>query len=280
MMRLGIHVRTGGGLEEAVTTAAQMGCETIQIFASNPSAWRSGSIPSSKAEIFQRLVLENNLHPVVIHTPYLLNMASPDAEIYAKSSTALADSMSRAAILKATYVVTHIGSHRGEGLMNGIARICESVSGVLDQANGSAELLLENSAGGGDGIGSKFEELQEILDHLSRYEGRLGICLDTAHMYGAGYDISSPEKVYTMVEKFDEIVGLKWLKLWHLNDTKVDLASRKDRHAHIGTGNIGEEAFAALINHPAMDSLAGIIETPQPTPRDEEDVDVLKRLRG
>lgn len=129
-------------------------------------------------------------------------------------------------------------------------------------------------------IGSKFEHLGAILEGLGKYEGRLGICLDTAHLWGAGYDISGPEQVARVIQEFEQRVGLKWLSLMHLNDTHVELGSRKDRHAHIGTGHVGESGFAALVNHPALVSLAGIVETPPRLPEEELDIDVLKRLRG
>lgn len=279
-MRVGVHIRTSLGLDKAVLAAARMGCEAIQIFAANPNAWRFGEIPSGKAEMFRRMIDEYDLRPVAIHTPYLLNLASPGADIYAKSIAALADSMRRASILGAACVVTHIGSHKGEGLEEGIARVCSAVSSVLDASDSPAVLLLENSAGGGNSVGSRFEALRSIRDCLRDYEGRLGFCLDTAHLWGAGYDISNQEKVERTIGEFGEKVGLGWLKLLHLNDTHVDLGSHRDRHAHVGTGHIGEEGFAALLNCPPLASLAGIVETPpRPPEAEERDIDILKRLR-
>lgn len=279
-MRIGIHVRIGMGIEQAVMTAAEIGCEAIQIFAANPNAWHSREIDLDLAERFRELTEKHSLHPVVVHTPYLLNLASPDSDIYAKSISALADSMRRADVLGASYVVTHIGSHRGSGLDRGIGRVCDAVSAVLGESSGNAVLLIENSAGGGDTIGSKFGELHAILDRLGGYSDRLGVCLDTAHLWGAGYDVSGKAAVENVVMGFDSEVGLGWLKLVHLNDTRMELGSRRDRHANIGTGNIGEEGSRALLNCPALSLLTGIIETPPRPPEDERDIDILKRFRG
>lgn len=279
-MRIGIHVRRDGDLISSVNRAAMLGCETIQIFAANPSAWRSPAIPPDVADRFRRAVREFDLWPVSIHTPYLLNLASPDDEIHKKSAAALAESMRRADLLGADYVVTHIGSHKGSGMDRGIERIRDAVSGVLDEVGGEAILLLENSAGGGDSVGSKFADLRAILDSLPAYADRLGICLDTAHLWGAGYDISDKKGIDRTVKEFDSVVGLQWLRLMHLNDTHVELGSRRDRHANIGTGHLGGKSFRALLHHPALAPLAGIIETPARTIEDDiPDISILKRLR-
>lgn len=280
-MRIGVHVRRGNGLVASVRRAAELGCETIQVFAANPSAWHSPEIPAQVADDFRRVAEESDLRPVFVHTPYLLNLASPDRAIHAKSSSALADSMRRAGALGAQYVVTHIGSHRGSGREQGIERICEAVITVFDANTSGIMLLLENSAGAGDSVGSKFEDLRAILDCIGDHGGRLGVCLDTAHLWGAGYDISDCEPADRTLGDFDSTVGLDRLRLVHLNDTHVPLGSRRDRHANIGMGNLGERAFAAIVHHPALQPLAGIIETPARTIEDDvRDIQILKGLRG
>lgn len=280
-MRIGAHQRTGKGLDEAVERAAEIGCEAIQVFAANPSAWRTRAILGDLAESFRRLTAQHDIRPAVVHTPYLLNLASPDHAIYPKSADALADSLIRADALGAAFVVTHIGSHRGEGVEAGVPRVQEAVRRVLSGGNSQAVLLLENSSGGGDLIGSRFEGLRTILDGLSDFGDRLGICLDTAHLWGAGYDLSGADAVNRAIAEFDSVVGLGWLKLVHMNDSRSALGSRSDRHANIGQGQIGVEGIASLMHHPALADLPVIIETPTSTPEDHaRDITLLKELRG
>lgn len=280
-MRIGVHMRTGGkGVVQAARLAVEIGCETIQVFAANPSAWRTRPIDPLTAAEFRRLLAENGIHPVAVHTPYLLNLATSDPVIHDKSAKALADSLERARMLGAHYVVTHIGSHLGMGVEQGIAQICKAATFAMQQVHGTVMLLLENSAGTGRHVGSTFENLSAILDRLPDYGGRLGICLDTAHVWAAGYDVSEPEGLDRTLKAFDGAVGLERLKFLHFNDSKVPLGSHIDRHANIGQGNIGESGFSALINHPALDNLAGVIETPGHTlEQDLVDMGALKRLR-
>jgi len=280
-MRIGAHQRTGKGLDEAVERAAEIGCEAIQVFAANPSAWRTRAIPCDLAESFRGLTTQHDIHPAVVHTQYLLNLASPDEVIYAKSVDALADSLVRADALGAEFVVTHIGSHRGEGAEAGVQRVQEAVGRVLTASNSPVVLLLENSAGGGDLIGSRFEGPRAILDGLPEFSERLGICLDTAHLWGAGYDLSGSGAVNRSIAEFDSVVGLERLKLVHMNDSRSALGSRSDRHANIGQGQIGIEGIASLMHHPALAKLPVIIETPADTPEDHRrDIALLKEMRG
>lgn len=280
-MKIGVHLRLSGGREKAIRTAMDIGCECIQIFAANPNSWHSPEINLDEAEKFRSLAVEYDIQPVVIHTPYLLNLASSDPVIYEKSIYALIDSMHRADKFGASYVVTHIGSHKGAGMEQGIANVVRGVSRTLDAVDNEVVLLLENSAGGGDSVGSKFDQIHSILDAMDGYENRLGVCLDMAHLWGAGYDVSCKDAVDQTIGDFISTVGLSWLKVLHLNDTHVELGSRRDRHANIGTGLIGEPGFAAILHHPALTSLVGIIETPARTLEDDErDIDILKRLRG
>jgi len=280
-MRIGAHMRIGRGLVEAARQAGEIGCETIQIFAGSPSAWRSRTIDPGEAERFKQAAIRQDIHPVFVHTQYLLNLASSDPGIHAKSVDALANGVRHAGVLGAQYVVTHIGSHRGAGSAAGLTRIRDAVSRALQGNDGSVLLLLENSSGPGDSVGSKFAELRAILDSLPDFGDRLGICLDAAHLWGAGYDVSNPDAVAATLEEFDSVVGLGWVELIHLNDTHVALGSRVDRHASIGTGNIGERGFAALIHHPALLGLSGVIETPWKTIEDDaREIALLKRLRG
>jgi deoxyribonuclease-4 len=217
----------------------------------------------------------------VIHTQYLLNVASPDETIYSKSIVALSDSLIRADALGAELVVTHIGSHRGSGVETGIARVQEAVARVLQSIGSSALLLLENSAGAGDLVGSRFEDLRRILDGLSEFGDRLGVCLDTAHLWGAGYDVSSPDAVAHTLSEFDSAVGLERLRLVHLNDSRSALGSHSDRHENLGHGQIGINGLAAMVHHQALAEMTVIIETPADGPDDHaRDIALLKELRG
>ncbi len=214
-----------------------------------------------------------------MHTPYLLNLASPDPEISRKSTAGLLDSLNRAGMLGASCVVTHMGSHKGSGAEAGIRQICRSVDTALKRSDPSVTLLLENSAGSGDSMGALFEEIRSILNCTVHWGKRVGICLDTAHAWGAGYNLSSAEAVEETIGLFSTLVGIDNLKLVHLNDTKIPLGTRRDRHANIGGGFIGEEGFSAIVNHPALARLAGIIETPGRPEGEENDLDIMKRLR-
>ncbi len=279
-MRIGVHARRGAGLLESVQRFADIGCETIQIFAANPNAWRTSEIKPALAADFRDVVQELDLHPIAIHTPYLLNLASPDPDLWAKSTAALADNMHRGQVMGANFVVTHIGSHKGSGHEQGIEQVCRSVTGVLDQSDPGVILLLENSAGAGNSVGSKFEDLCLILDCMDGYLDRLGICLDTAHLYASGYDLSTPQAVDHTFSEFGRIVGYENLKLLHTNDTRMELGSHRDRHANIGTGNIGILGFEVIVNYPPLHDLAAIIETPARTIADDQhDVQILKDLR-
>lgn len=278
-MRIGAHVRIENGLVSTVERAVESGCETIQIFAGNPNAWKSASIKDDVTEQFRQHIAAAGIRPVVIHTAYLLNLASPDEDNYAKSTSALADSMHRAGIIGAQYVVTHIGSHKGEGFEASIHRIWAAIRTALETSNGEAMLLLENSAGSGNSIGSRLEEIAEILDGLNDIGERLGICLDTAHLWGAGYDLSSEDEINRRVSEIDDVIGLDRLKVIHLNDTLVELGAKRDRHENIGNGKIGIAGFNVIVNHPALDDKTGIIETPHTVGSVHDDVEVLKILR-
>jgi deoxyribonuclease IV len=278
-MRLGVHVRLPKGLSSGIAQAERLGCETIQLFAGNPNSW----IESPLSPIAVREFLEGrqrlDLHPVILHTAYLLNLAAPNESIYSKSVEALRLALERAKTLDAEYVVTHIGSHGGTGYEEGAGRIASAVSVALDGSPGTAIVLLEGGAGAGNTIGSRFEEMADLLHRLDNHSERVGIALDTAHLWGAGYDISTAAAVDRTLQSFDSSVGLGRLRLIHCNDTKVGLGSHLDRHWHIGEGNIGIDGFRALVNHEALRDLAGILETPMDEPgHDERNLSLLKSL--
>lgn len=279
-MRLGVHVSIGKGLQAAAERAGEIGCESIQMFSSNPNSWKVKELGDKEVASFRDEIEKLGIRPVVLHTPYLLNLASSKNDIWTNSWENLAWALEKAALIGADYTVTHIGSHGGNGFETGADRVKDGVELALARAPGTAMALLEAGSGGGNTIGWRFEELASILDRLDDYRGRVGVCLDTAHLWGAGYDISTAAGVGKTLTDFDRLIGLSLLKVFHLNDTQKPLGSRADRHWHIGQGNIGTEGFKAIVNHPALSNTAGILETPNmESGKDIENLSELKKLR-
>lgn len=268
MMRLGRHMPLNAKPLKAVETAREIGCNTIQIFASNPTGWRPPVDNAASCAAFAQAASNFGLDPVVIHAPYLINLASPEDEIWDKSINLLRWTLQRGALLGATYVVFHTGSHRGSGVEVGIARIALAISRILPETPPEVMLLLENDVGAGQSLGHSFEQLGAVLKLLPEYSERLGVCLDTAHLWGAGHDISSAESTRQVLEHFDEAVGFARLKVVHLNDTAVALGSHRDVHARLGEGIIGEEGLRTLLRDPRLDHVAVLLETPIKTDED------------
>jgi deoxyribonuclease-4 len=262
MMRLGRHMPTNSKPVKAVQIAQQIGCNAIQIFASNPTGWRPAGDNRAVYAAFAQAVRACELDPVVIHAPYLINLASPDDFIWEKSIALLTWTLQRGALLGARYVVFHTGSHRGSGVEAGIARIVQAIARILPETPPEVMLLLENDVGAGNSLGHSFEQLGTMLGLLAEYAGRLGVCLDTAHLWGAGQDISSAAATELVLQQFDESIGLSRLKVIHLNDTSVALGSHRDVHARLGEGIIGEEGLRALLCDPRLNQVAVLLETP------------------
>ncbi|MBI4342245.1 MAG: deoxyribonuclease IV [Candidatus Omnitrophica bacterium] len=267
-MRLGVHVPIAGGLLEAVARAKRLDCTTMQIFSRSP---RGGPAPKWPAELLERFDAERRaagIEPLAIHGPYIINLASPDAFTWKRSVALYRDEYARATALKADYLVTHVGSHRGEGEEAGMRRVADAVSRTLDGLESGVTILLENTAGSGQGLGYRFEQLAEIREAVTDRR-RVGVCLDTAHLFAAGYAIHTGAGLDDAVASFDRTVGLKHLKLIHLNDSKAPFDSRVDRHWHVGQGHIGLDAFKRLVNHPALKDVPCILETPKSAEADD-----------
>ncbi len=278
-MRFGIHIRIASGLVKGLDRAAELGCEAVQLFSQNPNSWAAKPLEESEAVAFREKAASLDIWPVVVHTPYLVNLAASDSDIWEKSVGALAHAVSRATVLDSGIVVTHIGSHKGAGYALGVQRICEAVRRSLEAGDGPA-IALELGSGAGASIGSTFEQVADILGCLDDVSQRVGIAIDTAHLYGAGYDISTSEGVGNLFSQIESNVGLDRLLLVHLNDTLVDLGSHRDRHHHIGRGNIGVKGFAEMLNYPIHRDIPGIIETPGDTIAfDQANLDALRELR-
>jgi deoxyribonuclease IV len=260
--RIGMHVRTGRGLERAAASIEELRLDTVALFTGNPSAWRSAPVDVRATDQFREAMARLDVRPVLSHAMYLINLASPNPNFYRKSQEALVAELARAPAYGCDYVVTHIGSHMGQGREAGIARAVAALDAVLSRAGGGAGLLLEISAGGGAYIGSRFEDLAQILDALPQHSSRLGVCLDTAHAYASGYDLAGSEGMQAGIERLIELVPAPRVKACHCNDTTVECGGKADRHHHVGQGNIGMEGFRELLHHPALAHAAFILETP------------------
>lgn len=261
-MRIGRHIPVGANAVKAAAIAQSIGCNAIQIFASNPTGWSPTSGGEEQCLAFAAAARAHNLDPVVLHAPYLINLAAPDEANWDKSVSLLHWTLRRGALLGASYVVFHIGSHKGTGVEAGVARIAAAIERILPETPPEVMLLLENSVGAGNTLGGAFEDLAAVLDRLPQYASRLGVCLDTAHLWGAGHDISTPEAVLDMLRHFDDVVGLERLRVLHLNDTEKGLGSHRDVHTRIGEGVIGLEGLRALLRDPRLASVAVLLETP------------------
>lgn len=279
LMRVGVHVPIAGGLGKALVWAQQSGCTTIQIFSRSP---RGGAAPVRSAEELERFdaqLRQLDITPLAVHAPYIINLASPDEAMWAQSARLYLDEYRRVAQLKARYLVTHVGSHRGSGEAAGIARVARALTDTLEAGTPAAMILLENTAGSGQGLGYSFEHLAAMREQTPA-RAHVGICLDTAHLFAAGYPIHTADGLEETLERFDRLVGLEHLKLIHLNDSKVPLASRVDRHWHIGQGQIGLAAFGRIINHPSLRGLPFILETPKSALEDDQrNLSVVRGLR-
>lgn len=260
-MRIGRHMPTNSKMVKAAEIARQLGCNAIQVFVSNPTGWRPAGDNPAVCAAFKQAAQVLDLDPVVIHAPYLINLASPDDIIWEKSIALLTWTLQRGALIGAKYVVFHTGSHRGSGVEIGIARIAEAIQRILPETLTSVMLLLENDVGAGHALGHSFEQLAAILA-LSEYQERVGVCLDTAHLWGGGHDISTAAATHCVLQHFDETVGLSRLKMIHLNDTEMALGSHRDVHARLGEGIIGEEGLRELLNDPRLAHAAVLLETP------------------
>lgn len=257
-----------GSIDQAVDRALELGCDTFQMFTRNPRGWKFGKLKDEESNRFKEKLGSSGLGPVAAHMPYLPNLSSPKKLIYNKSVKSLIAELDRCASLNIPYVVTHLGSHLGRGADIGLAQIVTAVNQALSQNRSNVMLLLENTAGTKNSMGSSFEDIERILHRVERRK-RVGICFDTAHAYAAGYDLHTSQAVDDTIKKFDSILGLGLLKVIHLNDSKVGLGSGRDRHEHIGLGYIGEEGFKALFRHEAVRNLPFIMETPIDDRRDE-----------
>ena len=272
-MRIGRHMPTHSKMAKAAEQASSLGCQAMQVFVSNPTGWRPTAENPTGDVAFKVATAELSIFPIVIHAPYLINLASPDDLIWQKSIALLTWTMQRAPRIGATCVVFHTGSHRGSGGEAGVARIAQGVERVLSESPESVMLLLENDVGAGNAVGHSFTQLAQVLHLLPEtIQSGVGVCLDTAHLWGAGHDIGSAEAALQVMNAFDEIIGLQRLNVLHLNDTEMALGSHRDVHARLGEGIIGEPGLRTLLTDPRLQHATVILETPIRTDdKDKED---------
>ena len=273
-MLFGAHVSMAGGIDKAPERAAEIGCEVFQIFSRPPQGGKAADIDEALIERFQASLKKYDQKEFYIHTPYIINLASQDGRIRGNSIRLIREDLERGGLLGAKYVMTHLGSAKELDKETANKMAVENLKKVFDK-DYKTQLLIEISAGAGNIIGSTFEELAYFADKLKDHN--VGICLDTAHMFASGYNLRDKEAVKATIDKFEKTVGLKYLKLFHLNDSKVDFGSRKDRHEHIGDGKIGREGFGALIAENRLRDINMVCETE--SDKVAEDIRILKELR-
>ena len=275
-IKCGVHVSIAGSIDQAVDRARERKCGTFQIFTRNPRGWRFKKLSPDEATRFRDKLRESSIAPAVVHMPYLPNLSCPKKGIYRKSVRALIVELERCHLLRIPYLVTHLGSHLGKGRAIGLERLVEAIDTAFDSVKGKTMLLLENTAGTKNSMGSSFEDIQEIMDHVAE-RPRVAICFDTCHAFAAGYDLRDTESVEKTVVALKQTVGLDSLKVVHANDSKGELASRLDRHEHIGVGHIGEQGFRAILHNDTFRKLPLILETP--IDRRATDVTNLRKIR-
>ncbi|MHB0976649.1 MAG: deoxyribonuclease IV [Candidatus Aquicultorales bacterium] len=279
-MRIGLHVSIAGGLSFSVERAAVRGCEAMQIFSGNPRNWRPWEVSGDEIAAFQEARQAAGIHPLVVHAPYLVNPASPNREIRAKSLAGTIQAVIMADRVGADAFVVHSGSGGPQAGRDALDLAAAFAYIVLEEAEPRLRFLLENTAGGGGQVGSSFEQLAKIIQLAGASPDRLGICFDTAHAFAAGYDLAGESGIERVLERLDETVGLDRVGCIHANDNKFELGAGRDRHDHIGEGFIGLEGFRALALSPLLRHLPFILETPGGEDDDARNVRCLKDLRA
>lgn len=272
---LGVHLSVSGGMHLALEKAKELGIQAVQIFLKNSNRWISRPYSDEEIRLFNEARARIPGIRVIAHTGYLINLAG-EGDTLSKSIEALGDEISRASLLGIDSLVLHPGSHGGRGLDSGIARVADSLNRLLDRKQ-KPMILLETTAGQGNSIGHRFEHLSSIIDRVS-LKSKLGICLDTCHLFASGYDFTEKSKINSVMKEFDYLIGLDRLRLIHLNDSKRECGSKIDRHEHIGKGRIGTAGFSLILNSPKFKHIPFILETPKFND-DEADILNLKTVR-
>jgi len=277
MLRLGVHVSIAGKIYYSIERARKLGCNTMQIFSRNPRQWRKTSLSEEDVGIFKKKLKEAGISPLVVHIPYTLNLASAKRSFHKITIREFMLDLIEADRLKADYLITHMGSFKGGSEAGGLQRIVNALNKILKETKGvKTKVLLENTSGSGHWLGYKFSHQRFVLERLN-FSEQVGICLDTAHAWAAGYKINSSAGLGSLLGEIEQEVGLRRLKIVHLNDTQEKLSSLRDRHFAIGEGEIGRRGFSLILNHHKLKNLPFILETPKKS--EEDDIKNLKTVR-
>lgn len=277
-MRFGLHLSVAQGLEATLAQAKSMRLECLQIFSGTPRTWKQKPLVVDQARAFGEGLATASISPLAVHAPYLINLASPKDDLWQRSIKAMADQLERARLLGADAVVVHPGSRLDRELDWGLERVAKGVRHSFDLAGEGVACWLENTAGGGGQLGGGLEELAKMTALLQGYP--VGVVLDTAHAWAAGYDLATAPAVTSFLDEMDAVLGLEQVKMWHLNDSLHPKGSRRDRHTHLGKGMLGGKCFAALAGEPRLALAGGVMETPKDTPQaDSRNMAYMRRLR-
>lgn len=278
-MRLGTHVSIAGGVDRAFDRGLAVGCDSIQIFTKSSNQWKARPLSEEEVAAYHEKQAQTGITPVVAHASYLLNLAAPDDELWQKSLDSLLVEMERCELLHVPNLVVHPGAHTGAGEEAGLSRIAAALDRACAARPGDkVKITLEVTAGQGSVLGHRFEQIAWILERVGQPE-RFAVCFDTAHALAAGYEIRTAQGYADTFAQFERLIGLEWLEVFHLNDSKRGLGSHVDRHEHIGKGELGLEPFRMILNDPRFYGLPMLLETPK-GPEMEEDVENLRVLRG
>ncbi len=287
VLKIGVHVSISGGISNSVDNAVKIGCSAFQIFTRSPRQWKTKELTSHETNIFKEKLGSSPIGPesVVVHMPYLPNLSAPTSEMYEKSISVLTDEITRCNMLGIPYLVIHLGSHLGQGSKNGINQLVNACTKSLHAYNdlglsrNRVKILLENSAGQKNSIGSQIEEIQSIFEILGKND--YGLCIDTCHLFAAGYDLSTESGVSALIDNIDSNLGIENIKIIHLNDSKGDLGSNLDRHYHIGLGKIGQSGLRYLVNYKKLTKVPFIMETPiDPVRNDLDNIEFVRNVLG
>lgn len=279
-MLLGAHISISGGLDKAPERGRALTCDCMQIFSKNQMQWKAKPIDLEEAERFKEQSKAHEIVETVIHDSYLINLGSPDKALLKRSREAFLDEMVRARHLGVRYLIFHPGAHMGAGEQAGLKKIAESMNWARNEfGSGDVQLVLEITAGQGRVLGYSFEQLAKIISMLEDQKN-VGVCFDTCHAYAAGYDIKSKHGYARTFDLFDEVLGLKYLKAMHINDSKGKQGSRLDRHEQIGEGYIGVDGFRNLMNDKRFERIPMVLETPQGDRQYKRELKALRSLIG
>ncbi len=277
-MLLGAHMSINGGVHTAFERGNQIGCTTMQIFSKNNNQWKGKPLTDADVVNYKKEAKKTNIKPVVVHSSYLINLCAANKTTLKKSRESFLDEVERCRLLGIPSFVFHPGSHVGQGEDTGLKKIAESLNILHEQTKGyRVKSVVEVTAGQGSNLGYRFEQIRKLIDMVDN-KRRMGVCVDTCHLFAAGYDIATEKGYEQTFREFDDIIGLKRLLVIHLNDSKGALGSRIDRHEHIGKGKIGDNGFSLIMNDKRFKDIPKILETPKGADM-EEDVMNMRRLR-